>query len=116
MLTIPRAPLWRAFACYTLLAGLDLGLTMRVLRAGGVEWNPLEAWLLGHYGMGVIFLHKALSLVVMYLGIFQVAVPLVERSGNRQWRHVPYEALCLYCVLACIPVVGALGAMVLLAR
>ncbi len=107
MLTIPRAPLWRAFACYTLLAGLDLGLTMRVLRAGGVEWNPLEAWLLGHYGMGVIFLHKALSLVVMYLGVFRVAVPLVERSGNQQWRHVPYEALYLYCVLACIPVVGA---------
>jgi hypothetical protein len=50
--------------------------------------------------MGVIFLHKALSLVVMYLGVFRVAVPLVERSGNRQWRHVPYEALCFYCVLA----------------
>ncbi len=50
MLTIPRAPLWRAFACYTLLAGLDLGLTMRVLRAGGVEWNPLEGalWHGGH--------------------------------------------------------------------
>jgi|GraSoi_2013_60cm_1033757.scaffolds.fasta_scaffold325447_1 cytochrome b561 len=66
--------------------------------------------------MGGIFLHKALSLFVMYLGVFRVAVPLVERSGNRQWRHVPYEALCLYCLLACIPVVGALGAMMLLAR